>query len=98
MSLVKIRDIKDGMRGLVLVGTIKSVGDTRSVTTRYGPATVATATLEDETGSIRLNLWRDQIARAKVGDNVRLENAFVRVFNGQNELNIGKDGKIIPLS
>jgi hypothetical protein len=33
----------------------------------------------------------------KSGDTVRAEIAFVRVFNYQNELNVGKDGKIVVL-
>jgi len=97
-SSVKIADIKQDMRNLTIVGQITQVGEVQTVTTKFGPARVAAATLKDQTGSIRLNLWRDQIDRVKVGDIVRLENAFVRVFNYQNELNIGKDGKIVVLS
>jgi len=51
----------------------------------------------DESGKIRLNLWRDQINKVRVGDVVRLENAFINVFNYQNELDLGKDGKLIVL-
>jgi replication factor A1 len=94
---VRIADIKLGMRNLTLVGKITQIGDVMSVQTKFGPARVAATTLEDESGSIRLNLWRDQIDAVRVGDTVRLENAFVRVFNYQNELNIGKDGKIAVL-
>jgi len=95
---MRIADIKSGMRGLTIVGTILSISEIRNVMTRFGPATVATARLRDESGEIRLNLWRDQIAKVRVGDLVRLENAFVNVFNYQNELNLGKDGRIIVLS
>jgi len=96
-SSLRIADIKIGMRDLRIFGTITHVGEVKSVITRFGAARVAAAKLEDPTGSIRLNLWREQIDLVKVGDNVRLENAFVRVFNQQNELNIGKDGRIIVL-
>jgi len=60
----------------------------------FGPARVATAILKDETGQVKLNLWRDQIERAKVGETVRLENAFAREFRGWTELSIGSDGSI----
>jgi ssDNA-binding replication factor A large subunit len=95
---VRIADIKSGMRALTVVGKILSISEIRDVSTKFGPATVATARLQDESGEIRLNLWRGQISLVKPGDIVRLENAFVRVFNNQNELNLGKDGRIITLS
>lgn len=55
------------------------------------------AVIEDETGSVRLNLWRQQIDVAKAGDTVVLENAFARQFSGVVEVNIGTDGKISVL-
>ncbi len=96
-SSVRISDIKQGMRNLTVTGRITKIGEVKAVATKFGPARVAAAILQDEAGSIRLNLWRDQVDLVKVGDSVRLENAFVRVFNQQNELNIGKDGRIIIL-
>lgn len=85
------------MRGLEIEGKITAVGEIREVYTRFGPARVAAAVLEDETGSIRLNLWRDQINAVRSGYRVRLINAFTREFGNQVELNIGKDGRIIVL-
>lgn len=96
-SPVKIADIREGMRNLTVIAKTVEVRELGTVTTKFGPARLAAATLEDQTGSIRLNLWREQIDKLKVGDIIRLENAFVRVFNYQNELNIGKDGRIIVL-
>jgi replication factor A1 len=96
--LAKIAEIREGMRNLTVVGRISQIREAQPVKTRFGPARVAAAILEDETGSIRLNLWRDQIERVQVGDTVRIENAFIRVFKDQNELNVGKDGRITVLS
>jgi ssDNA-binding replication factor A large subunit len=97
VSPVKIADIRQGMRNLTIVGRIAEIGEVQMVVTKFGQARAAAATLEDQTGSIRLNLWRDQIDKVRVADSVKLENAFVRVFNFQNELNIGRDGKISVL-
>jgi len=94
---IRIAELKQGMRDLTIVAKIAQIGEVQTVMTRFGQARVAAAVLEDETGSIRLNLWRDQIDKVRVGDSVRLENAFIRMFNNQNELNIGKDGKITVL-
>ena len=95
---VRIAEVKSGMRELTVVGRILSISETRRVVTRFGPATVAMARLQDESGEVPLNLWRDQISKVRVGDIVKLENAFVNVFNYKNELSLGKDGRITVLS
>jgi len=92
---MKIRDIRPGMRNVEVTGTITEKGERKEVITRFGPALVCWATLRDETGSIRLNLWRGQIDAAQTGDTVRVVNAFVRVFGEKMELNVGADGKIL---
>lgn len=94
MDEVKIGRIKAGMRNMKVTGTIKEISEPREIGTRFGPANLATAILEDETGSVRLNLWRDQIDVAKEGDTIILENAFAREFGGVVEVNIGADGTI----
>lgn len=98
MGSPKIGDIRPGMRNLRISGEIVYIGETREVETKFGPARVAFAVLEDKTGSIRLNLWREQIDRVKIGDRIQLENAFVRTFKENMELNIGRDGRITVLN
>lgn len=85
------------MKQINIVARIIEKGETREVTTKYGSALVSWATLEDETGKIRLNLWRGQISAVKVGDIIRLENAFVRSFKETLELNVGSDGRIVVI-
>ena len=34
--------------------------------------------LEDDTGSIPLNLWKEQVHQAEIGDTIRLKGAFVK--------------------
>lgn len=94
MPKLKVAQIKPGMRGIEVTGKIIRKGDKREVETKFGPAKVSWVILEDETGSIRLNLWRTQIDEVTVGDTVRLVNAFVRVYMDEMELNIGSDGRI----
>ena len=94
MAVVKIREVRLGMRNLTLTGRVKEIEQPKEVMTRYGMARVAAAVLADDTGTIRLNLWRDQIARVRTGDVVTVENAFATSFSGHIELNVGSDGKI----
>jgi replication factor A1 len=94
LPVLRISQISENMRNIEVTGRIVRKGETRDVKTRYGPAKVSWAILEDEIGSIRLNLWRQQIDRVRVGDTVRMVNAFVRVYGGEMELNVGSDGRI----
>ncbi|MBS7655421.1 DNA-binding protein [Candidatus Bathyarchaeota archaeon] len=95
---MKINQIRSGMSGINVTGKITDIGEKRLVSTRFGDAFVAKATLEDETGKIPLNLWRDQINMVKVGDTVKIENGFSKEFRGQTELSIGSRGKITVIS
>jgi ssDNA-binding replication factor A large subunit len=85
------------MRAIDMEGLVTVVGPAREVQTRFGPARVAVARLQDETGSIRLNLWRDQIDAVKAGLRIRLINAFATEFAGMLELNVSGDGRIVVI-
>lgn len=86
------------MDGVTVSGRITYIGIKRIVKTRFGEAPVSRAILEDDTGEIALNLWREQIDLVKEGDTVRVESAFVRTYQDQLELNVGSRGKIVVLS
>lgn len=94
MPILKVSQISANMRNIEVTGKIVIKEDTKEVKTCYGPAKISWAILRDETGSIRLNLWRTQINAVIVGDVIRLVNAFVKVYGGKMELNIGSDGRI----
>jgi replication factor A1 len=94
---VQVKDIKPGMNNITLTVHVASVSKPRKVSTKYGEATVAQAVVEDETGSITLNLWRDQVNLVKPGDVIRIENAYTREFRGKVELSIGRNGRIVVL-
>jgi ssDNA-binding replication factor A large subunit len=94
---VKISEIQSEMENIEVVGRVIDISEKRQVLTRYGPADIATATLKDETGSIHLNLWRQQIDSVREGKMVRIINAFTRVYNDRLELNIGQSGYIAPV-
>ena len=94
---IKIREIQADMRGIEVIGQITGISPRRQVQTRFGLADVATATLRDETGSIHINLWRDQINVVQEGKFVRVINGFGKIYRERLELNIGRDGRIIPI-
>jgi len=97
---VKIADLKsDGMRRINVTGKIVEVSDPREVTTRFGEnSRVATAVLQDDTGTIKLSLWNETIDKVHVNDEVQIENGYTSSFRGEIQLNIGRFGKVTVLN
>jgi replication factor A1 len=92
-SVVAIRDLRSGMTQVSLKAKVLEVPKPNLVYTRYGNyATVANALIADETGTIRLCLWNEQIRCVSAGDTIQIENARASMFKGQRQLNIGKKG------
>jgi len=58
------------------------------------PHKVCDALVGDETGSIYLTLWDDNIEKVNENDTIRVENGYVTLFKGNMRLNIGKYGKL----
>lgn len=91
---MKISDLKPGMRNVNLKAKIIEVSEPRNVSTRFGSAKVADATIQDETGTTQLSLWNEQINRFSVGDTVVISNGYITTFRGKIQVNIGRYGKI----
>ena len=70
--------------------------DTREVRSRYSNQTyrVADAIIKDETGTIKLTLWNEQIDQVNVDDTVKIENGYIKSFRGEIQLNAGRYGKL----
>jgi len=95
---LKVKDLRPGMDGVTIRGRIVKISEKIEVETKFGKSLLAVALLEDETGSIRLNLWRGQIDLVKVRDEIIVEHGFVRTFKDQAELNVGSRGRITVIS
>ena len=91
---MKINEIKRGMNGISVEGKITDMSEPRRVSTRYGQRSVADATLEDETGSIKISLWEERINAVNIGNKVKVSGAYVTEFKNQLQLNIPQSGKL----
>jgi replication factor A1 len=94
-----IKDLKDGMKRVEVEATVVDKGNPRQVQSRYGGETfnVADAIVQDETGTIKLTLWNEQIDQVKVGDRIKIENGYITSFRSEIQLNAGKYGKLTVL-
>jgi replication factor A1 len=93
---LEIKDLSDGMKRVNVEAKVVEKGDPREVKSRYGNDTyrIVDAIVADETGSIKLTLWNEQIEQVNVGDNIQIENGYITSFKGEIQLNIGKFGKL----
>ncbi len=96
---MKINELRDGMRKVDVEGNVVEKSDAREVRSRYTNETfkVADATIEDETGTITLTLWNEQVMQVNVGDRVKIENGYIKSFRDILQLNSGKYGSLTVL-
>ncbi|MGB9135576.1 MAG: hypothetical protein WCC63_08380 [Candidatus Bathyarchaeia archaeon] len=90
---LKIRDLRVGMKGVSLKAKVLEITKSTFVVTRFGNhASVANALISDETGTIKLCLWNEQISSVSVGNTVQVESARISAFRGERQLRVGKKG------
>ena len=93
---MKIRDLRNGMKQVTVEAKVVEKSDTREVMSRFKNQTykVADALISDDTGTIKLTLWNDQIDQVNVNNIVKIENGYISSFRGEIQLNVGKYGKL----
>jgi len=91
---MKISELKAGSNDVSLKAEVTEVTEPRTVNTKYGTNTVANAVLDDGSGTVKLTLWGKQISSVKQGDNVEISGGFVKEWNGELQLGVGKTGEI----
>jgi replication factor A1 len=88
-----IIDLRTGMKKVNVKARVLEIAKPVVVFTRFGNyASVANALIADETGTIKLCMWNEQINSVSVGGIVQIENASVSTFRGERQLRIGKKG------
>jgi replication factor A1 len=94
--MVAIKDLQDGQKRVSVEAKVVEKSDVREVKSKFKDETyrIVDAVVADETGSIKLTLWNDQINLVNVGDNIKIENGYITSFKGEIQLNVGKFGKL----
>ncbi len=92
---MNISDLKAGASNVEIEAVVMEKSEPREVITKYGKRlNVANATLKDDTGTIPISLWGNDIYNINVGDKVKVTNGYVNEFRGAPQLSTGKYGKI----
>lgn len=91
MKIIEVRvRAKPKLKNIEVVGRVTSKRTQRNVFPK-----LAKATLQDETGSITLNLWRNQVDQVKVGNLIRVKQAYLKWRGRRMELNTLEDIEIL---
>ncbi len=88
-GVYKINSLQEGLKYIIVEGTIKSLGETKVVSSENKKDLVNHALLEDSTSQIPLVLWNEQINEVKVGENFRIEFGSVITEGNKLHLNAG---------
>ena len=94
---MKISELKVGTGSISLDAEVVAIEPTREIN-KYGrKLRVANATIKDDSGTITLVLWNDEIDKVKEGSKIKIENGYVNEWQGNPQLTLGKFGKMTVL-
>jgi replication factor A1 len=92
---MKISELKAGTNNVSITAVVSQKDEPREVVTKYGKRlNVANIILKDDSGTIAMSLWGNDIASVDVGDTIEISNGYVNEFRGNAQLSTGKFGKI----
>lgn len=94
---VKIKDLKPGMDNINVKVRVLEANKPKIIQTKKGTRIISEAIVGDETGRTKITLWGKKAGSIETGEALQLKNAFVTVFRGQAQLNIGKQGEIVKI-
>jgi replication factor A1 len=94
-KLWKISELSYRMRGIDVKAKIIEIPLAQEVHTRFGTTvSAANVKIADETGSITLSLWNDQIDKVHVGDKIELKNCYIFRYRGALQIRLGRKGTL----
>jgi len=91
---VKISDLTPGTGNVELEAEIVGIGETREINKMGRQLRVCDVTVKDDSGTMTLVLWNDNIDKVKEGDFIHIENAYVNEWQDKPQLTLGRFGKM----
>ena len=94
----KIAELQPRQGNVEVEGVVTDKSGVREFQKFGEPGRVCNATLKDDSGTITLTLWNDQVDEVKEGDKVHIENGYVSEWQGERQLGTGKFGKLFVVN
>jgi replication factor A1 len=92
---MKISELKVKQGGVTLQGvSVTEKTPTREFAKFGKSGKVCNVVIKDESGSVQLTLWNEQVDTINVGDKLNLTDCYVGEWQGAKQITTGKNGTI----
>ena len=93
---MKIEELGPRSREVETIFKVVSLGEEKEVVSRMDGSShkLVEALVGDETGTVVMTPWDDDVNTVKKGKTYKLENGYTSLFKGSVRLNSGRYGKI----
>ncbi len=93
--LTKVRDLTPNSKQVNVLAKVLNVGEAKEVMGKFGdPRKVCEAVVGDDTATIILSLWNEQIGSIAKDEVVLVDNGYVSLVRGHMRLNVGRYGNL----
>ncbi len=91
---MNVKDLAPGAANGDVIIDILEKGDIREFEKFGKQGKVCSCKAQDETGSVQLTLWNEDIEKINAGDKVKITNGWVSQFQGELQISSGKFGQM----
>ncbi|MFQ6013355.1 MAG: single-stranded DNA-binding protein, partial [Thermoplasmata archaeon] len=92
-TFVKIDELTPASKQADVVVKVLSLGERKTIDSKFGGSRdLVEAVVGDETGTVILTLWGDQIDGVVQDEVLDIDNGYVSLVRGHMRLNVGKYG------
>lgn len=92
-SIAKVDRLTPGSKQVDVLVKVLSLGDRKTIDSKYGGSKdLVEAVVGDETATVIMTFWEDQIDRVAQDKVLNVENGYVSLVRGHMRLNVGKYG------
>ncbi len=91
---MKISDVQANQGKIEVTATVVEKQDVRTFNKFGKEGRVCTAKLQDDSGTILLTLWNEDIEKVGQGDIIKVVNGWCAEFRSERQLSAGKFGSI----
>lgn len=91
--MTKVKDLTPATKQVNVLVKVVGLSEEREITSKFGEARkLVEATVGDETGTVLLTLWNEQIGQVAKDETLLIDNGYVTLVRGHIRLNVGKYG------
>ena len=95
---MRISELQNEQKNVNIGGVVTYIGQTRDVSLKSGNVEkVTTITVQDDSGSIPVNIWGSIIEKIKINSEIRLEKGYINEFRNQLQFYLGYYGILFIL-